>query len=80
MRVKITGQYTNGNPYVGIIPKDQLSQADAETLLASLDLTDNASMDNGYPLDFNSLTAEIVDDEYHETTDVIYNGTFCVVL
>lgn len=70
MKIFIQGKYMNGNVYSSVIPKDPLTLSEAEELLNSLDLSDNNSMDNGYPLDFSSMTASIYDDEVIKPVEI----------
>lgn len=69
MRIRVTGQYTNGNPYEKCFPKEQLSQADAEAYLQALDLNEIQASDNGFQLNYDTLQAELFDDEYIEPAE-----------
>ena len=62
MKVKITGQFTNGQPYYAVIPKENLTDSEAQDLLDSETWKDNSSTSDGSPLDVTTLQAELFDD------------------
>jgi len=62
MRVKLTGQFTNGHPYTGIIPKESITEAEAIALMQSYDVTTNESKSDDAGLDFASIQMELFDD------------------
>lgn len=62
MKVKITGQFTNGQPYYAVIPKENLTDSEAQSLIDSESWKDNSSTSDGSPLDAATLQAELFDD------------------
>lgn len=62
MKVKITGQFTNGQPYYAVIPKENLTDSEAQSLIDSESWKDNSSTSDGSPLDVTTLQAELFDD------------------
>ena len=67
MKVKITGQFTNGQPYYAVIPKENLTDVEAQTLLDSESWKDNSSTSDGSPLDVTTLQAELFDGYNYQT-------------
>lgn len=64
MKIKVTGQFENRKPFECIYPKYTCSQEEVENLYNTweADIQTNSSTFDGYGIDFNSLTAEIIDD------------------
>ena len=62
MKVKITGQFTNGQPYYAVIPKENLTEIEAQSLIDSESWKDNSSTSDGASLDVSTLQAELFDD------------------
>ena len=70
MKIKITGTYQNGLPYVAVIPKESLTEVDAQALIDGETWKDNQSTSDGIGLDVDSLTAELYDDEIIEDAEI----------
>jgi hypothetical protein len=62
MKLKITGQFENGQPYYAVIPKESLTDIEAQTLIDSEDWKSNGSTSDGSVLDVSTLQAELFDD------------------
>ncbi len=77
MKVKITGQYQNGLPYVAVIPKESLTEVAAQALIDGETWKNNSSTSDGIGLDVDSLTAELYDDEIIEP---VQNAKLKIVL
>ena len=63
MKLKITGQFFNGTPYVAVIPKESLTTIEAQALLDGETWKLNTSTSDGIGLDTDNLNAELFDDE-----------------
>jgi hypothetical protein len=70
MKIKITGQFFNGTPYVAVIPKESLTTVEAQALLDSETWKLNTSTSDGIGLDTDNLTAELFDDEIIEDAEI----------
>lgn len=73
MKIKITAQFEDGKPFTALVPKETLSEEDAQTYLNSLDLSNKPnsnesangflnSMSNGVGLNLATVEAELYDD------------------
>lgn len=72
MKIKVNGQFLNGIPFEVIYPKYSVSQTEIEALYQNWqnDMANNTSTTNGIGLDYNSFTAEIIDDEIIEPAEI----------